>query len=91
MAQPSPSHQAELKQALEAMSGLDYVRDEEVAAIPVVQREVKQVIYGPLADFPLDPEVVLFFPDSNRDSSSARPRRESIKVCRWRWAVLPAR
>jgi len=61
MAQPSPSHQAELKQALEAMSGLDYVREEEVAAIPVVQREVKHVIYGPLADFPLDPEVVLLF------------------------------
>jgi uncharacterized protein (DUF169 family) len=61
MAQPSPSHQAELKQALEAMSGLDYVREEEVAAIPVVQREVKHVIYGPLADFLLDPEVVLLF------------------------------
>ena len=61
MTQPSPSHQGELKQALEAMSGLDYVREEEVAAIPVVQREVKHVIYGPLADFPLDPEVVLLF------------------------------
>jgi uncharacterized protein (DUF169 family) len=61
MAQASPSHQGELKQALEAMSGLDYVREEEVAAIPVVQPEVKQVIYGPLADFPLDPEVVLLF------------------------------
>ena len=33
MAEPSPSHQGELKQALEAMSGLDYVREEEVAAI----------------------------------------------------------
>ena len=64
--QPSPSHQGELKQALEAMSGLDYVREEEVAAIPVVQREVKQVIYGPLADFPLDPEVVLLFADSQQ-------------------------
>jgi uncharacterized protein (DUF169 family) len=52
MAQPSPSHQAELKQALEAMSGLDYVREEEVAALPVVQREVTQVISGPLADSP---------------------------------------
>ena len=61
MAQPSPSYQGELKQALETMSGLDYVREEEVAAIPVVQREVKHVIYGPLADFPLDPEVVLLF------------------------------
>lgn len=55
------SQQAELQEALKAMSGLDYVRQEEVAAIPVVQREVKHVIYGPLADFPLDPEVVLLF------------------------------
>jgi uncharacterized protein (DUF169 family) len=61
MAEPSPSQQTELKQALEAMNGLDYVREEEVAAIPVMQHEVKHVIYGPLADFPLDPEVVLLF------------------------------
>ena len=39
------------------MSGLDYVRDAEVAAIPVLQREVKHVVYGPLSDFPTDPEV----------------------------------
>ena len=61
MARPSRSYQRELKQALEAMSGLDYVREEEVAAIPVMQHEVKHVIYGPLADFPLDPEAVLLF------------------------------
>jgi uncharacterized protein (DUF169 family) len=61
MAQPSLSYRTELKHALEAMSGLDYVREEEVAAIPVVQREVTHVIYGPVADFPLDPEVVLLF------------------------------
>ena len=69
------------------MSGLDYVREEEVAAIPVVQHEVKQVIYGPLADFPLDPEVVLLFADSQRGSSSPRRQGESIKVCRRRWAA----
>jgi uncharacterized protein (DUF169 family) len=61
MSQPSPSHPAELREALQAMSGLDYVRAEEVAAIPVVQRKVSHVLYGPLADFPLDPEVVLLF------------------------------
>ena len=61
MSQPSALHPAELQEALQAMSGLDYVRAEEVAAIPVVQREVSHVLYGPLADFPLDPEVVLLF------------------------------
>jgi len=61
MADPAPSHQTELAAALQAMSGLDYVRAEEVAALPVIKREVKHVVYGPLAEFPLDPEVVLLF------------------------------
>src|SRR5262245_14012454 len=61
MAEASATRQDELRQTLEAMSGLDYVREEEVAAIPVVQRQVRHVVYGPLADFPLDPEVVLLF------------------------------
>ena len=57
----SGSQPLELQEALKAMGELDYVREEEVAAIPVMQREVKHVIYGPLADFPLDPEAVLLF------------------------------
>ena len=61
MADPAPSHQSELADALQAMSGLDYVRAEEVAALPVITREIKYVVYGPLAQFPLDPEVVLLF------------------------------
>lgn len=51
----------ELRAALEAMTGLDYVRAEEVAAIPVLHREVTHAIYGPLADFPSEPDVVLLF------------------------------
>ena len=43
------------------MSGLDYVRPDEVAAIPVVQHEVKYVVYGPLVEFRTDPDVVLLF------------------------------
>jgi uncharacterized protein (DUF169 family) len=61
LAQPSPSYQSELQDTLQAMSGLDYVRPDEVAAIPVVQREVKHILYGPLAEFSVDPEVVLLF------------------------------
>ena len=61
MADPAPSHQSELADALRAMSGLDYVRAEEVAAIPVITREIKYVVYGPLAQFPLDPHVILLF------------------------------
>jgi uncharacterized protein (DUF169 family) len=46
---------------LKAMCDLDYVRPEEVGAIPVIKREVNYVIYGPLSQFPLFPEVVLLF------------------------------
>src|SRR6266550_7038914 len=61
LAQPAPSHQAELTEALKTMSALDYVRAEEVAAIPVIEREVRHVVYGPLADCHLGPDVVLVF------------------------------
>jgi len=57
----SPAYQGELREVLQAMNGLDYVRDEEVSAIPVIQREVKHVLYGPLVQFPLEPEVALLF------------------------------
>ena len=56
----------ELGAALEAMMGLDYVREEEVAAIPVAQREAKHALYGPLADFPTEPDVVLLFANSRQ-------------------------
>jgi len=63
---PSKPHETELRDALQAMSGLDYVRREEVAAIPTLKREVKHVMYGPLADFHVDPEVVLLFTHSQQ-------------------------
>jgi uncharacterized protein (DUF169 family) len=57
----TPATESALKDALQAMSGLDYVREEEVAAIPFVQRRTKHVIYGPLGDFPATPQVMLLF------------------------------
>ena len=66
LSQAPASQPAELQSALEAMMGLDYVREEEVAAIPVVQREVQHAIYGPLADFPTDPDVLLLFANSRQ-------------------------
>jgi uncharacterized protein (DUF169 family) len=66
MSQPSAAQPAELQAALQAMSGLDYVREEEVAAIPILQRKVNHVIYGPLTEFPVEPEVVLLFAHSRQ-------------------------
>ena len=60
------SQPGELQAALEAMTGLDYVRAEEVAAIPVVRREVKHALYGPLGEFPAEPDVVLLFANARQ-------------------------
>ena len=60
------SQPEELRTTLEAMMGLDYVREEEVAAIPVRQREARHVLYGPLADFPAEPDLVLLFADARQ-------------------------
>lgn len=51
----------ELQEALWVMTRLDYVREDEVSAIPVLQRAARHVVYGPLSDFPIEPEVVLVF------------------------------
>ena len=51
----------ELHASLKAMMGLDYVREEEIPAIPVMPRPLAHALYGPLADFPVQPEVVLVF------------------------------
>jgi uncharacterized protein (DUF169 family) len=56
-----PSQAQELKTTLKVLNSLDYVRDEEVAAIPVLDRTVKHVVYAPLADAPLTPDVVVLF------------------------------
>jgi len=61
-----PSQQVELTDALKAMSDLDYVRADEIAAIPVIKQEVRYVMYGPLAEFPIEPNVVLIFADARQ-------------------------
>ncbi|MFQ5780178.1 MAG: DUF169 domain-containing protein [Nitrospiria bacterium] len=66
MSQPSKSYKGELLETLQAMSGLDYVREEEVAEIPVLDREAKHVIYGSLAALPMDPDIVLLFAQSQQ-------------------------
>jgi uncharacterized protein (DUF169 family) len=66
LAAPSPAHERELTQVLGVMAGMNYVREEDVAAIPVIQKEVKHVIYAPLADSPVPPDVVMLFAHSRQ-------------------------
>ena len=55
---PAP-RAAELEQTLTFMGGIGYVRMEEVPGIPTLPKPPGAVVYAPLGDTPLDPDVVL--------------------------------
>jgi uncharacterized protein (DUF169 family) len=57
----APEAGADLGDALKVFADLTYVREEDIAAIPVLSIKPTCVIYGPLAETPLDPDVVLLF------------------------------
>jgi uncharacterized protein (DUF169 family) len=54
-----PGRTAELEQTLTFMTGLGYVKMEEVPGIPRLPEAPGAVVYAPLADSPVDPDVVL--------------------------------
>jgi uncharacterized protein (DUF169 family) len=50
----------ELDQTLAFMAGVGYIKMEEVPGIPRLPQPPGVVIYGPLGDTPVEPDVVLF-------------------------------
>src|SRR5882762_6748094 len=54
-----PERAHELGQTLSLMAGLGYVRMDEVPGIPRLPEPPGVVIYAPLGDSPVDPDVVL--------------------------------
>lgn len=64
MAEPGKSYATELGEVLKVMTEMEYVREEDVAAIPVLQKSPRHVIYAPLDAAPVPPDVVLLFADS---------------------------
>jgi uncharacterized protein (DUF169 family) len=54
-----PEREQELPQTLSLMSELGYIRMEEVPGVPRVPTPPGVVIYAPLAETPVDPDVVL--------------------------------
>jgi uncharacterized protein (DUF169 family) len=51
----------DLTDALKVFADLSYVREQDLQMIPVLASKHKYVIYGPLAEIPLHPDVVLLF------------------------------
>src|ERR1700678_4764237 len=64
--QTSPAQQTDLMDALKVFGELDYVRQEDLPLIPVLQSQPAYVVYAPLADSPLPPDVVLLFVNANQ-------------------------
>jgi uncharacterized protein (DUF169 family) len=57
---PLPQERAqELEQTLGFMTGIGYVRMEEVPGIPRLPKTPGAVVYAPLGDMPVEPDVVL--------------------------------
>ncbi len=57
----TPAAVTDLQDALKVFASLTYVRDQDVAAIPVLAARPQYVVYGPLAEAPVTPDVVLLF------------------------------
>jgi uncharacterized protein (DUF169 family) len=57
----TPASGSDLADALKVFADLSYVRQEDLAMIPVLSSTPKYVLYGPLSQIPLDPDVVLLF------------------------------
>jgi uncharacterized protein (DUF169 family) len=57
----TPAQQTDLGDALKVFADLGYVRPADLPFIPVMNRKAKAVIYGPLGEVPVAPDVVLLF------------------------------
>ena len=56
----SPEREKETGDTLKMMFDLGYVRPEEVPQIPRLAKTPKAIVYSPLGEMPVDPDVVLF-------------------------------
>lgn len=56
----SPAREKETEETLKMMFDLGYVKPEEVPQIPRLAKAPKAIVYSPLAEAPVDPDVVLF-------------------------------
>src|SRR5262249_17523328 len=55
------AHEVDRGDALRVFADLGYLRPEDIPRIPVLARPPGYVVYGPLAEAPLTPDVVLLF------------------------------
>ncbi|HMK30151.1 MAG TPA: DUF169 domain-containing protein [Terriglobales bacterium] len=54
-----PERQQELSDTIGFMTGIGYIRMEDIAQIPQLKFQPRVIIYAPLGETPVDPDVVL--------------------------------
>jgi uncharacterized protein (DUF169 family) len=64
--QSSPAQQADLMGAVKVFAELDYVRPDDLPLIPVLPSQPAYVVYAPLTNSPLPPDVVLLFVNASQ-------------------------
>jgi len=71
--------QAKLMELTKMMCGVGYLAPEEAAKIPSIPKKHSGIVYGPLRDFPIEPDLVLMWltPDQ------AMLYAEAAGSCRW--------
>lgn len=62
----NPGVETDLGDALNVFADLGYVRKEDIPLIPVLKQKAKVIVYGPLADMPVKPDVVLLFVNADQ-------------------------
>ncbi len=62
----SVAEQSELQESLAVFGSLGYVTSEDLPLISVLNKRPKHVVYAPLSQSPLPPEVVLLFGDASQ-------------------------
>jgi uncharacterized protein (DUF169 family) len=87
-----PDRARELEDVVGTMVGLQYIRMEEVGALPRRAEPFRLAVYAPLAETPAPPDVVLVRGRARQIMLVARPRaRPGSRATGPRWGGPPAR
>jgi uncharacterized protein (DUF169 family) len=80
------SREQEAQMIVQTMCDLEYISPEEAAALPSVKKDHTGIVYGPLAEMPVDPDVAVFFAKPGQAMMLA----ESSGCVDWTGKGLPA-
>lgn len=77
--------QQQLGDFVEKMCGCNYLADDEAGHIPSVKKPKVGIVYGPLRDFPLEPDLALIW----LRPSQAMVANEAVGSAAWNADALP--